>query len=162
MLARSVIITEFTIDHAAKEVAFDVRSAPKKMEVWGLVDGAQNVKKVAEYHRRREQRYRDLVTAANREGRTPPPPEDPYPVTLPPDAHYLRLSQFTYDVNAHSHIQTFSVPQEIQDLGVDIGVVVLMVRSNWGEPNWTCLYRFRVHGHDADRRPYGFSGIEES
>lgn len=162
MLARSVIITEFTIDHAAKEVAFDVRSAPKKMEVWGLVDGAQNVKKVAEYHRRREQRYRDLVTAASREGRTPPPPEDPYPATLPPDAHYLRLAQFTYDVNAHSHIQTFSVPQEIQDLGVDIGVVVLMVRSNWGEPNWTCLYRFRVHGHDMDRRPYGFSGIEES
>lgn len=162
MLARSIIITEFTIDHAAKEVAFDVRSAPKKMEVWGLVDGAQNVKKVADYHKRREQRYRDQVTAAGREGRAPPPPEDPYPPTLPPDSHYLRLAQFTYDVKAHSHIQTFSVPQEIQDLGVDIGVVVLMVKSNWGEPNWTCLYRFRVHGHDMDRRPYPLSGIDDA
>lgn len=161
MLARSIIPTEFTIDHAAKEVAFDVRSAPKKMEVWGLVDGAENVKKVADYHRRREQRYRDLVTAASREGRTPPPPEDPYPPTLPPDAHYLRLAQFTYDVNAPSHIQTFPVPEEIQNLGVDVGVVVLIIRNNWGEPNWTCLYRFRVHGHDMDRRPYPLTSIDD-
>ncbi|KAG8764525.1 hypothetical protein FRC15_007583 [Serendipita sp. 397] len=161
VLARSIVITEFTIDHAAKEVAFDVRSAPKKMEVWGLVEGAENLKKVADYHRRREQRYRDLVTAAGREGRTPPSPEDPYPASLPPDANYIRLGQFSYDVNAHSHIQTFQVPQDIQELGVDIGIVVLMIKSNWGEPNWTCLYRFRVSGHDLDRKPAPMEEIEE-
>ena len=161
MLARSIVITEFTIDHAAKEVAFDVRSAPKKMEVWGLVDGADNIQKVADYHKRREQRYRDLVNAANREGRAPPAPEDPYPSTLPPDAHYLRLAQFTYNVNSNSHIQTFTVPQEIQDLGVDIGVVVLKVKANWGEPNWTCLYRFRVHGRDVHQEPLSLAEIDE-
>jgi SUN domain-containing protein 1/2 len=154
MLARSVIITEFTIDHAAKEVAYDVRSAPKKMEVWGLVDGQENIKKVEEYHRRREQRHRDLVATALREGRHPPPKEDPYPEALPESEHYIRLAQFTYDIRENNHIQTFSVPQEIQDLGVDIGIVVLSIQSNWGEPEWTCLYRFRVHGHDVDRRPY--------
>jgi SUN domain-containing protein 1/2 len=161
MLARSIVITDFTIDHAAKEVAFDVRSAPKKMEVWGLVDGDENIKKVADYHRRREQRYRDLVNAANREGRTPPLPEDPYPSTLPPDAHYLRLAQFTYNVDAVSHIQTFTVPQEIQDLGVDIGVVVLKIKSNWGEPNWTCLYRLRVSGRDMHQEPLSRPEIDE-
>lgn len=161
MLARSIVISEFTIDHAAKEVAFDVRSAPKKMEVWGLVDGADNIHKVAEYHKRREQRYRDQVNAANREGRAPPRPEDPYPSTLPPDAHYIRLAQFTYNVNAVSHIQTFSVPQEIQDLGVDIGVVVLQVKGNWGQADWTCLYRFRVHGRDAHQEPFPHQGIDE-
>ncbi|KAG9052074.1 hypothetical protein FS842_010539 [Serendipita sp. 407] len=116
---------------------------------------------VADYHRRREQRYRDLVTAAGREGRTPPSPEDPYPASLPPDANYIRLGQFSYDVNAHSHIQTFQVPQDIQELGVDIGIVVLMIKSNWGEPNWTCLYRFRVSGHDLDRKPAPMEEIEE-
>lgn len=161
MLARSIVISEFTIDHAAKDVAFDVRSAPKKMEVWGLVDGADNIRKVANYHKQREQRYRDLVNAANREGRAPPPPEDPYPSTFPPDSHYLRLAQFTYNVNAVSHIQTFTVPQEIQELGVDIGVVVLKVKSNWGEPNWTCLYRFRVHGHDVHQEPFAHQEIDE-
>lgn len=160
VLARSIIVTDITIDHAPKEVAFDVRSAPKNMEVWGLVEGAENIKKVTEYHRRREQRYRDLVAAANREGRKPPPPEDPYPANLPPDGNYIRLAQFKYDVNAPSHIQTFSVPQDIQDLGVDVGIVVLMVRSNWGEKNWTCLYRFRVSGHDLDRRPYPLEEID--
>jgi len=161
MLARSIVITEFTIDHAAKEVAFDVRSAPKNMEVWGLVDGEDNIKKVAEYHRRREQRYHDLVNAAIRAGRSPPAPEDPYPSTLPPDAHYLRLAQFTYNVNAPSHIQTFSVPQEIVDLGVDIGVVVLKIKSNWGEPNWTCLYRFRASGRDVHQEPFSHPEIDE-
>jgi SUN domain-containing protein 1/2 len=160
MLVRPVIITEFTIDHAAKEVAYDVRSAPKKMEVWGLVEGKENIKKVEEYHRRREQRHRDLVATALREGRHPPPKEDRYPESLPESEHYIRLAQFTYDIRENNHIQTFSVPQEIQDLGVDIGIVVLFIQSNWGEPEWTCLYRFRVHGHDVDRRPYPLPDID--
>ena len=160
MLARPVIITEFTIDHAAKEVVHDVRPAPKKMEVWGLVEGKENVKKVEEYHRRREQRHRDLVAIASREGRQPPPKEDPYPDSLPESEHYIRLAQFTYDLRKNNHIQTFSVPQDIQDLGVDIGIVVLFIQSNWGQPEWTCLYRFRVHGLDVDRRPYPLSDID--
>ena len=160
MLSRSIIITEFTIDHASKEVAYDVRSAPKKMEVWGLVEGKENIKKVEEYHRRRDQRYGDLVATALREGRHPPLKEDPYPESLPESEHYIRLSQFTYDIRENNHIQTFSVPQEIQDLGVDIGIVVLFIRGNWGEPEWTCLYRFRVHGHDVDRRPYPLPDID--
>ena len=162
MLARPVIITEFTIDHAAKEVAHDVRPAPKKMEVWGLVEGKENIRKVEEYHRRREQRYRDLVTIATREGRHPPPKDDPCPDSLPESENYvyIRLSQFTYDLRENNHIQTFSVPQEIQDLGVDIGIVVLFIQSNWGQPEWTCLYRFRVHGLDVDRRPYPLPDID--
>ena len=160
MLSRSVIITEFTIDHAAKEVAYDVRPAPQKMEVWGLVEGKENIKKVEEYHHRREQRHQDLVATALRERRHPPPKADPYPESLPESEHYIRLAQFTYDIRDNNHIQTFSVPQEIQDLGVDIGVVVLFIRGNWGEPEWTCLYRFRVHGHDVDRRPYPLPDID--
>jgi len=160
LLSRSIIITEFTIDHAAKEVVYDVRSAPKKMDVWGLVEGKENIKKVEEYHRKREQRHRDLVTTALREGRHPPPKQDPYPESLPESEHYIRLAQFTYNVREDNHIQTFSVPQEIQDLGVDIGIVVLTIQSNWGEPEWTCLYRFRVHGHDVDRRPYPLPDID--
>jgi SUN domain-containing protein 1/2 len=162
MLARSVIITEFTIDHAAKEVAHDVRPAPKKMEVWGLVEGKENIRKVEEYHRRREQRYRDLAAIASREGRHPPPKEDPCPDSLPESETYIyiRLAQFTYDLRENNHIQTFSVPQEIQDLGVDISIVVLFIQSNWGQPEWTCLYRFRVHGLDVDRRPYPLPDID--
>lgn len=160
MLARAVIITEFTIDHAAKEVAHDVRPAPKKMEVWGLVEGNENIRKVEEYHRRREERYRDLVAIAAREGRHPPPKEDSVPNSLPESAHYIRLAQFMYDLRENNHIQTFSVPQDIQDLGIDIGIVVLFIQSNWGQPEWTCLYRFRVHGLDVDRRPYPLPDID--
>lgn len=164
MLSRSVIITEFTIDHAAKEVAYDVRPAPKKMEVWGLVEGKENIKKVADYRLRREQRHEDLVATALREGRHAPPREDAYPESLPeslPESEsFIRLAQFTYDIRKNNHIQTFSVPQEIQDLGVDIGIVVMFIQSNWGEPEWTCLYRFRVHGHDVDRRPYPLPDID--
>ena len=38
-LSRIVQIDEITIDHVARDIAWDMSSAPRKMEVWGLVEG---------------------------------------------------------------------------------------------------------------------------
>ena len=61
-------------------------------------------------------------------------------------APYIRLASFTYDIHAPKHVQTFPIREEVAGLGVDFGVVVLRVKSNWGRDEFTCLYRFRVHG----------------
>lgn len=53
---------------------------------------------------------------------------------------HLSLGTFTYDPSAPSHIQTFNVDPAIVDLGVDVGVVIFRVNSNWGG-DLTCLYR---------------------
>jgi SUN domain-containing protein 1/2 len=48
------------------------------------------------------------------------------------------------------HIQTFPIDAEIRSLGIDFGLVVLMVKNNWGMDKYTCLYRVRVHGQRMD------------
>ena len=151
MLAAPTYISDVTIDHVAKEVAFDMRSAPREMEVWGLVEGRDNVARVRKWQ---EEKARRRQAGASME-------EEPeYPRTLPKSPSYLRLASFSYDVDSPNHIQTFPVSPEIRDLGVDFGVVVLVVKSNWGRADYTCLYRLRVHGErmgESSPRPVGSS-----
>uniref|UniRef100_A0A8C3T448 Sad1 and UNC84 domain containing 2 n=1 Tax=Chelydra serpentina TaxID=8475 RepID=A0A8C3T448_CHESE len=52
------------------------------------------------------------------------------------------LGQFTYDQDGDP-IQTFHL--EGEDVGT-FQVVELRILSNWGHPEYTCIYRFRVHG----------------
>ncbi|XP_036913867.1 SUN domain-containing protein 1 isoform X2 [Sturnira hondurensis] len=51
------------------------------------------------------------------------------------------LGQFVFDQDGES-LQTFPVPRPERAFQV----VELRVSSNWGHPEYTCLYRFRVHG----------------
>lgn len=153
VLARAVYISEVTIEHVPRDIAYDIRSAPRQMELWGLVDGADNVAKVKEYQQRVVERRMEAVKRAEAEGSPLPPDEDAYPPSLPRSPHYLRLAQISYDIHASNHIQTFSIPNEIQELGADFGIVVLIIKNNWGEEDYTCLYRMRVHGTEKDRPP---------
>lgn len=135
-LAAPAHIDSFTIDHVAKEVAFDIRSAPRDMDVWAFVEGDENIAKVRAWKADRAWRREESLDAEEEE------PE--YPATLP-NTQYIRLARFTYDIHAPRNIQTFPVDDEIRELGLDFGITVLRVLSNWGQDQFTCLYRFRVH-----------------
>lgn len=151
-------ITEITIDHVATEVAFDLRTAPRDMEVWGLVEGEENHEKVIAFRAERATQREEAVRAAEESGSplSEEPDEDAYPPTLPTNQPFIRLASFTYDIDAPSNIQTFPVRQEIQDLGVDFGIVALVIKNNWGKKEYTCLYRFRVHGERLGGTPQPF------
>ncbi|KAH9037831.1 hypothetical protein EDB85DRAFT_1934759 [Lactarius pseudohatsudake] len=129
-----VRIEEITVDHVARDVAWDMRSAPRKMEVWGFVEGAQNLDKVVAWEAARIEAGLEVPTQ---------------PMSLPHSSKYLRIAQFEYDVDASNAVQTFPVDEDIRGLGLDFGIVVLRVLSNWGK-EFTCLYRFRVHGQKLD------------
>ena len=142
-LAAPVHVEYITIDHVAKELALNYRSAPREMEVWGLVEGQDNVEKL--------QRWREERKARRDAGEVPGADDYDeesiaYPPTLPTQPQYLRIANFTYNVDAENNVQTFPVHPEIKHLGIDFGIVVLRVLSNWGRNELTCLYRFRVHG----------------
>ncbi|OCH94412.1 hypothetical protein OBBRIDRAFT_747757 [Obba rivulosa] len=136
-LAEPVRIDAVTVDHVPREVATDMRSAPREMELWGLVEGAENLAALRAWREAREETGEE---------------EGPYPGTLPRDAEYVRVADFVYDIHGPRHIQTFPVRPEMEELGLDFGVVVLMVKSNWGK-EFTCLYRLRVHGERPDGVP---------
>ncbi|CAF1434702.1 unnamed protein product [Rotaria sp. Silwood1] len=56
------------------------------------------------------------------------------------------LGRFIYDTIKidSSHIQTFHVQQG--DHLIFYHLIKLIIESNWGHPEFTCIYRFRVHG----------------
>ena len=143
-LARRTYISDITIDHVAKEVAFDLRSTPRQMEVWGLVEGQDNFAKVAGWLADRQRRRSNAVESGN--AVDPKDEEWEVPKHLPKDVQYIPVAKFLYDAHSTRNIQTFPVDSEVRALGVDFGVVVLVVKNNWGMQEYTCLYRFRVHG----------------
>ncbi|XP_069087409.1 SUN domain-containing protein 2 isoform X1 [Pleurodeles waltl] len=56
------------------------------------------------------------------------------------------LGQFTYDQDAEP-IQTFWFQEEPL---ATYQIVELKILSNWGHPEYTCIYRFRVHGEPEE------------
>ncbi|KAF9004005.1 hypothetical protein BDQ17DRAFT_1355318 [Cyathus striatus] len=166
-LSMPVIVEEITIDHVAKEVAFDMRSAPKEMEVWGLVEGKDNLEKVTQWTEEKKERRKTETVVPTEDGPVEigidaeASEEDIiYPSTLPKHAPYIRIANFTYDVNAPGNTQTFPVDPEIKALRMDFGVVALRVLSNWGK-EFTCLYRFRVHGSRVGETPSPIPGLDD-
>ncbi|OSD06405.1 hypothetical protein PYCCODRAFT_1431414 [Trametes coccinea BRFM310] len=158
-LAAPVYITDVTIDHVAKEVAMDMRSAPRNMELWGLVEGQDNIAKYREWKSARSAAREE----AEARGEPIPPSlvdDEVYPRSLPRHPEYVRVANFTYDIHSPDHIQTFAVRDDIKELGIDFGVVVLLVKSNWGK-EFTCLYRLRVHGEPVGEVPLPYPEDEE-
>jgi SUN domain-containing protein 1/2 len=143
-LAAPVHISDVTIDHVAQDVAFDMRTAPRDMELWGMVEGKDNIAKVTSWQEDRMRRRKELEF----KGEDIPDElkEVPYPRTLPKHPSYIRLARFSYDIHTPDNIQTFLIDEEIRNLDVDFGIVVLRTLSNWGRSELTCLYRMRIHG----------------
>ena len=67
------------------------------------------------------------------------------------DSNPVLLGNFTYIIGKRP-VQTFKItPEEREDLEVvdknNFSLVELKILSNYGNPTYTCVYRFRVHGN---------------
>ncbi|KAJ7720320.1 hypothetical protein B0H14DRAFT_3520987 [Mycena olivaceomarginata] len=147
-LSGLVYIEAITIDHVAFTDAVGSRtSAPRDMEVWALVEGRDNVAKLETYHAELAPEEHGLAmrngsSLVSHAGQPPTPGLG--------DLQYIRIASLQYDIHSSHSSQTFPVDALIRNLGIDFGVVVLMVESNWGMEDYTCLYRVRVHGQRMD------------
>ena len=129
-LVRRIHVTAVTIDHVPGVLAVDgMASAPRDMEVWGVVETDEERRRVARWRRAQSHTNAEL---------------DPSPV--PPSPAHVYLGSFSYDTRASAAIQTFPVSAP----GLDVGfrAVQLNVLSNHGQRDFTCLYRVRVHGEE--------------
>jgi hypothetical protein len=135
MLASPIYIDTITIDHVAAAVAVSRRtSAPRDMELWAMVEGQDNIGKLKAWR----------AVAQPRED------EPPRPAMLPEFPEYIRIASLQYDIHSPDNIQTFPINAEIRSLGIDFGLVMLMVKNNWGIDKYTYLYRVREHGQRID------------
>ncbi|KAI8620544.1 UNC-like C-terminal-domain-containing protein [Chytriomyces sp. MP71] len=134
-LASPVIPSAFTIDHVNKDLVVNpngtgLKSAPKEVELWAVL--GDNLASFARL---------DL--------------DDPKSRTLPKSAEKSRvpagilLAQKTFDPHLGS-VQTFPTDTEavkyLEKIGFVPSAVVFRIASNWGNTQYTCLYRVRVHG----------------
>ncbi|MBW0470944.1 hypothetical protein O181_010659 [Austropuccinia psidii MF-1] len=117
-LSRKVKVTEISIEHASRQLALDLDSAPREIEVWGIEDD----KKLVE------------MTYDPYKG----PRVQTFKVFSPPKAD-LSVGESEDD-----HQQT---AMEEPTLNEDLRQGILVkIKSNHGNPFYTCLYRIRVHG----------------
>ena len=61
------------------------------------------------------------------------------------DGDLVEFGSFSYAASSDAPtVQTFAAAS----LGERVDAVTLRVKSNHGHPDYTCLYRFRVHGDE--------------
>ncbi|KAJ7247454.1 hypothetical protein C8J57DRAFT_1673692 [Mycena rebaudengoi] len=85
------------------------------------------------------------------------------PTHLPKHPEYIRITSFWYDIRFPNNIQTFPIDPEIRSLGIDFGVVVLMIKSNWAYLAmwWVLLplWEIFVDWRDISFQEEGFWGL---
>ncbi|KAI9504138.1 UNC-like C-terminal-domain-containing protein [Coemansia spiralis] len=109
-LAQPVGVSDFAIEHVAKSIAIDWRSAPREIEVWGYIIGSED------------------STTKHGLGRL------------------TKLASFEYEPSDTSALQVIR-PAVGDGSALRMRTIILKIKSNWGHPEHTCIYRFRVHGH---------------
>ena len=132
-LARKVAISDVSIEHAPRSLAYDdSNSAPREVVVWGIVESASDLAKVRQYRQH-------VAADASAE-----------PIPPPPSPNHVLVASATYDVAPGSRaVQTFPASDEMRALEMPLSVVHVQVVSNHGNPDFTCLYRVRVHGSES-------------
>jgi hypothetical protein len=126
-LARTIQPKSITVEHVPRQLAFDLTSAPRDIEVWNIAEHDSPGPVGNGY-------LIDIQTSDIRaEG------------VLSKEA--ILLARFTYNIYASEHIQTFEVLPHIAHSDVRTKIILFIIRNNWGNEDFTCLYRVRVHGH---------------
>lgn len=127
-----VRVTHVMVDHIPAELTNAIEIAPRKLLLWGMVDGEDNL---AKYHSLRSGAtgpLRDLLTA-----RMAP--------ALSRGMPFVPLVSFDYNIHAANHTQLFPILDSVVAAGMDFGVVVLEILDNW-DGEVTCLYRVGIYG----------------
>ncbi|KAJ2377796.1 hypothetical protein IW150_001170 [Coemansia sp. RSA 2607] len=172
-LASAVDVTEFALEHLPKSMAIDWRSAPRSVEVWGYVIPSESAGESSGNEGLKQTLPADDATAtddqATPDGQHSPDASgnslssaNPLPTSAifnPPFAasksgsvrgKLALLATHEYQPSDTQPVQIIStLPRtdgQHSDGTIRARTIILKINSNWGHPDHTCIYRFRVHG----------------
>lgn len=160
-LAKRVVVTEIVIEHVDPRIALHRGTAPREIEIWRLAAPTTNPSSSSSTEEDGEKRR---MTNDGNAGESPILATwykfgSPFPgASLLTTITYQQEQQQPIGTcdgskdgdrigEAETEIETvqgFSIPLSKQNVPA-YGIVV-RVLSNWGHPDFTCLYRVRVHG----------------
>jgi len=123
----NVMPSQIVIWHRLLNSTTSLSHAPRQVTVWGLVDGEQNVRT---YSQSRHTLPSQLATP-------------PYPLSK--EGIFLPLAEVTFDITTRSLRQAFPLNSETVSWGIDFGVIVFDIHSNWGADT-TSLCSVYVYG----------------
>ncbi|KAG0313963.1 hypothetical protein BGZ99_008457 [Dissophora globulifera] len=151
-LARKIVVSEVTIEHADPSVVLDMNSAPREVEVWGLradEDRAPETSQTPPASASSDpQQETDNEQAESKAGSVDSSKPGVWWREGTPWPGATLLATVQYDASADTRPrQTFAIPLSKQTVP-SIGIA-LRFKSNWGHANYTCVYRVRVHGHEV-------------
>ncbi|KAI0291446.1 hypothetical protein BC826DRAFT_1022993 [Russula brevipes] len=127
--APNLMPSHVVIRHWPSNLTASLSCAPRQITVWGLVDGEAN--------RRIYFQTRHAFTSTLT--RVPPFPMSKAGIFLP-------LAKIEFDITAQSLRQGFPVNTEVASWGIDFGVIVFHIHSNWGA-ELTSLCSVHIYGH---------------
>ncbi|CAB4495146.1 hypothetical protein RhiirA1_420146 [Rhizophagus irregularis] len=165
LLSRRIYVTAITYDHVSKTVAMGTTSAPKEFEVWAFIDDDNDSnEKTDQKMEQKSDENIDYVTSTLKNIPSNQPGSNILDsssssssssssllhssgkdLKLGSSPNHLFLGRFIYDINGLP-IQTF----EVDKWNKPVRAIIMKINSNWDNPSYTCLYRFRVHGRRAD------------
>jgi len=132
-LYQPIYFESVTIDHIPRHLAIDIRSAPKNFQVFAYDKSFLQKKYVYLVKLLNNQIYHDSLF---------------FFIIL-----YLynirSILRGTYKINGSNHIQTFNASEDFRKRPAQKRIVQfigLEILDNNGKSEYTCLYRFRVHG----------------
>ena len=127
--ASNVIPSHIVIHHRLSNSTTSLLSrAPRQVTVWGMVDGDQNMKPYS----LSQHAFTSILASV---------PSFP----IPKRGVFLPLADIDFDITALSFRQTFPLFDEVESWGIDFGIIVFDIRSNWGS-DLTSLCSVHVYG----------------
>lgn len=136
-----IFVRAVGVDQPEHKQVLEPDAAPRRMRVWGVVEGKENYRKWEEHRAVVEWRKREGLLGVEEledEAIVPPAFKVKNPLVL--------LLQLEYDRHAPHYDQDFALPKRSRDHNLSFRTVVFEVVSNWGNPHFTTLYTLRVHG----------------
>ena len=137
ILPRDIVPTELVIEHIPRDATLDIGAAPKDVELWVQITDPQDREAVENAASARFQPDGGSAVAAQAS-------QDYHVRAL--DESWVRIGSWRYDIFTRENVQTFPVPIDLDNFGVRINKVVVRAKENWGDRDYVCLYRLRLHG----------------
>ena len=111
----NVVPSHIAINHRPSNCTTSLSRAPRQVTVWGMVDGDQNMKPYSSS----PHAFTSTLT------RVPP-------FSISKRGIFLPLANIDFDITAPSLHQQFPLYDEVKSWGIDFGVIVFDICSNWG------------------------------